>query len=407
MLDVVANNMAFLGEAADVDYSMYKPWNNEKYFHTPCPITDYGNWTLAQICWLSTTGLTLPDLNTELPEVISYYEEWGKEMIANYSIDGFRIDAAKHVGRPFWAQMEAALGIYMVGEVFDAGVDAVCSYQSNTAALSGVLNYAMWYSIVTTFRNGSQPMIDLYYQYTDIVDSCQDSTLLGTFTENQDVARIGNVTTDVSRQMNALAFAMMGDGIPIVYYGAEQGLTSGGDPWNREALWLTKYDTTGPLYNLLKACNVARNAIANRATYDYWSPYWTWKTKVVLQNNDVVGVRKGYDTSVLTIVTNKGVGGTEMGPYTIGDTNFVYGDTIVDLVGCGSMKVGQYGVVNITVPAGGKPMVCALELPDYSSGRLIVSGLDPSQICLEQYSLSGSEPRPVQGLQVGDGAGLW
>lgn len=272
-------------------------------------------------------------------------------------MDGFRIDAAKHVEKPFWAKFQPNVGIYMVGEVFDAGVDAVCSYQNNQGALDGVLNYAMWYSIVSTFRNASQSMNQLYYQALAITDSCQDSTLLGTFTENQDVARIGNVTTDVSQQMNALAWAMLGDGVPIVYYGAEQGLNAGGDPENREALWLTNYDTTGPLYAFLKAANAARNAVANLATYDYWTPYWTWKTKVVCNSDDVLCVRKGYDRSILTLITNKGVDAPEFGPIEIGDTNFIYGDTIVDLVSCTSMEVGQYGVVNITVPAGGKPMV--------------------------------------------------
>lgn len=359
MVDVVANNMAWVGDYSTVDYTQYEPWNDEKYFHKYCPITDYGNWTLAQLCWLSGTGLSLPDLDTESPTVIAFYEEWAKGMISNYSVDGFRIDAAKHVGRSFWAQFQPSVGIYMVGEVFDGGVQAVCSYQSNTQALDGVLNYAMWYSIVATFRNDTISMNGLYYQYQDIVDSCQDTTLLGTFSENQDVARMANVTSDESQLMNALAWTMMSDGIPILYYGAEQALSAGGDPYNREALWLTEYDTTGPYYALLKSCNEARNAVANMATYDYWTPYWTWKTKVVLNNDDVLGVRKGYDRSILTIISNKGSSSPALGPYTIGDTNFVYGDTIVDLVGCTSMVVGQYGVIEITVPAGAKPMVSA------------------------------------------------
>lgn len=248
----------------------------------------------------------------------------------------------------------------MIGEVFDGGVEAVCSFQSNTKALDGVLNYAMWYSIVATFTNASWDMQELEYQYTNIVDECQDSTLLGTFSANHDVARIANVTKDIAQQSNALAWTLMGDGIPVIYYGeeaAELGLAGGIDPDNREALWLTGYNTTTTLYSIIRACNEARNALASLATYDYWTPYWTWKTKIIASYEDFIAVRKSYDRSIVTIVTNRGSDAKAIGPHTFGNTNFNYGDTIVDLIGCTTQKVGRYGNITVTIPAGGKPMV--------------------------------------------------
>jgi alpha-amylase len=35
--------------------------------------------------------------------------------------------------------------------------------------------------------------------------------------------------------MNAMMFPFISDGIPILYYGQEQGYAGAGDPYNREA----------------------------------------------------------------------------------------------------------------------------------------------------------------------------
>ena len=191
--------------------------------------------------------------------------------------------------------------------------------------------------------NTSAPVGGIEIQYDSVVAGCQDSTLLGTFTENQDQPRLGNYTDDVSLLMNAMAFAMLTDGIPIIYYGAEQQFTGQTDPYNREALWLSGYNTSMPLYIALTGMNAARNAVANASTYDYWSPYWTWKSTIVLSEDEVLVVRKGYDHSIVTVMTNRGQDSPALGPYTIGDTNFIAGDTIMDTLGCTTQTVQEYG----------------------------------------------------------------
>jgi len=146
---------------------------------------------------------------------------------------------------------------------------------------------------------------------------------------------------------------MLSDGIPIVYYGAEQAFHGNGDPTNREALWLSGYNTSAPLYQTLKAINTARNAVANMTgTYDYWSPYWTWKSKVVLTKPGFLAIRKGYDKSIVSIVTNQGSGSPDQGPYQIGDTNFLGGDTLIEVLGCTSQVAQPYGVMTVTVKDG-------------------------------------------------------
>ena len=204
-----------------------------------------------------------------------------------------------------------------------------------------------WYSINTTFLDTPPvSLTGINYNYDLIASECQDSTLLGTFTENQDQPRLANYTNDVSLLKNAMAFALLTDGIPIIYYGSEQQFSGQKDPYNREALWLSGYNTSMPLYSHLAAINAARNAVANASTYDYWSPYWTWKSKLILVKDEVLVSRKGYDYSIVTVMTNRGQDSPNLGPYTIGDTNFLAGDTIMDVLGCTTQTVQEYGKTN-------------------------------------------------------------
>lgn len=109
-------------------------------------------------CWLGDETLSLPDMDTENDYVKSVWDQWAKDVVANYSgwlhlkshrgatltgvVDGFRIDAAKHVAKPFWTQFQPEAGIYTVGEALVGDPGYACQYMSD--ALSGVLNYPMF-----------------------------------------------------------------------------------------------------------------------------------------------------------------------------------------------------------------------------------------------------------------------
>lgn len=202
----------------------------------------------------------------------------------------------------------------------------------------------------------------LGYVMNKVAVGCRDSTLLGTFSENHDVQRFASETSDLSQQMNALTFTIMSDGIPVVYYGAEQRFSGKGDPQNREAMWLgpNGYDTKAPLYQLIRSLNIARNAVNKELDgidYSNWSGYWAHKAKILYANQDILVLRKGYDTTIITALTNVGEGGPDVGPYHMGETNLVEGQTIVEVLSCNSTRVGKYGEFDLTLK-NGEPQVC-------------------------------------------------
>lgn len=270
------------------------------------------------------------------------------------TVDGFRVDAVKHVPKTFWSKFEAKVNTYTIGEDFTSQVEYICNYMTN--AVSAVLNYPLWYSIMDVFKDSTVQIGQLSYAVDDLDATCHDPTLMGVFTENQDVSRLGGMTDDLSHLKNAIVFALLSDGIPILYYGAEQGFSGGEDPGNREALWLSGYNTSHPLYQLVKQVNFARNAMVSGVTYDYWSPYWVHKTKFIYTTDNVVGIRKGYDKSIVSVITNKGTGADNFGPFEIGDTNFHAQAQIVNVVTCKTKTTGDAGVFSTTV-IDGEPQV--------------------------------------------------
>lgn len=52
---------------------------------------------------------------------------------------------------------------------------------------------------------------------------------------------------------------MLSDGIPIIYAGQEQHYAGDHDPTNREAVWLSGYNTEAELYQFIKKANGIRN----------------------------------------------------------------------------------------------------------------------------------------------------
>lgn len=66
------------------------------------------------------------------------YETWIKSLVANYTIDGLRLDSTAEVDMAFLQPFESAAGVYVIGEIDNGNIDYVCPY---TEYLSGVLNY--------------------------------------------------------------------------------------------------------------------------------------------------------------------------------------------------------------------------------------------------------------------------
>lgn len=85
MVDVVTNHFGWPGNAQSVDYSKFRPFNSQNYFHPYCALQNDGNQDNTEDCWLGDSNVELVDVKTEDPFVIAEYQSWIRQLVSNYS----------------------------------------------------------------------------------------------------------------------------------------------------------------------------------------------------------------------------------------------------------------------------------------------------------------------------------
>ncbi|KAK0497870.1 glycoside hydrolase family 13 protein [Armillaria luteobubalina] len=310
MVDVVANHLATTPRPGtdgssidDFDFSSLWPFSSSSYFHPMCWLhwlqdPEYtGQWEIEH-CWLGDRNVALVDLNTEDPKVVATMYEWITALVKDYSIDGLRIDTFKHIRQDFWPGFVKAAGVFSMGEVATRDVGYVAPY---THVVDSVLDYPAWFPLHYGFKSIQGNLSALVDVATAAQRSYNQSLFMtGSFLENHDVPRLQSGTGDLSLVKNAITWSFVTDGIPILYYGQEQGYQGSADPANREALWLSGYQTSDkPLMDHVKVLNSARKfAISSN------SNFLTTPMSFIPQNTDkLIAISK---PPLLTLLTNVG-----------------------------------------------------------------------------------------------------
>ncbi|CAF1443696.1 unnamed protein product [Didymodactylos carnosus] len=285
------------------DTAQYIPFNQDIHYHQPlCYITDYSNQTQVELCTVGDPDVPLPDLNTEHPFVVNALNQWIENITQEYSFDAIRIDTFRHIRKEFWTNFTAASRVYSVGEVATSETDYVGSYQNYT---DGMLQFPLFFVLNQVFRDqGRQSIRELKKQVELNEQYFKDTTLCGVFLDNHDQQRFLNHTITETLIRNALTFLMFNDGIPIVYYGTEQGFEGNPedtygytDPWNREPLWTSNYSQSHPIYQFIKQLNSLRAVL--KAKYPGY--FTTHQQTVYLDDSTYI-----YYKNPVTIVISNG-----------------------------------------------------------------------------------------------------
>ncbi|KAI5241351.1 alpha-amylase [Aureobasidium subglaciale] len=373
MVDIVVNHNGWNGNASSVDYSVFQPFDNVEYYHNYCTV-DYDNNTSIRDCWLGDSNVELVDLRTEDAVVAQEYQTWIHQLVANYSsklansaleafaygtsVDGLRIDTVKHVDTDFWSGFGEAAGVFITGEITNGDPYGLCPYQNY---MDSVLNYAMYYAATAAFSSTSGSMSSFVSQLKGMKSQCKDTTVLGSFSENHDQPRFASLTDDISLAKSIITYTIMSDGIPIMYEGQEQHYSGASDPYNREAVWLSGYNTGAPLYTH----TASTNQIRSHALY-VDADWLTYKNWVIYSNSNNVAMRKGYDGyQTITVLTNNGAGSED---YTLSVTNTGYtnGMTVVDVLSCEVLSAGTDGTLAVPMSQGLPKIYYPVELLDCS-----------------------------------------
>ncbi len=192
----------------------------------------------------------LDDLNTLHPKVLSGMVEIYQNLIAEFKPDGFRIDTVRHVDLSFWQTFSPAIvefakqqGIpqfHVFGEVYDTNPVNLSLYTTD-GKLPSVLDFAFQDVAAKIFYQGQSPLLakQLFEQDDLYKDEDSQADLLMTFLSNHDMGRAGYFINDagiasteaekLQRSILSHAFMFLSRGIPVVYYGDEQGFTGDGN----------------------------------------------------------------------------------------------------------------------------------------------------------------------------------
>ncbi|TFK38764.1 glycoside hydrolase family 13 protein [Crucibulum laeve] len=359
MVDIVVNHFVALNStsptgtaetpASNLDFSTITPFNTVSSYHPFCFINDYNNQTDVEQCWLGDVNLPLADLNTEDTETVNTMNSWINKLVKDYDIDGLRIDTVKHVRKDFWPGFKQAAGVFATGEVLLGDPEYVAGY---TKVIDSVLDYPNWYQLIEAFGTTSGNLSALTSMATQAQKAYGDSAFVaGSFLENHDQPRFQATTTDMALVKNAMAWPFVHDGIPIMYYGQEQGLTGKGDPDNREALWPSGYDTSKPLVAHVKSLNGARKAAvaANSA-------FLTTPAQFIPQTQiSTFAFTKG---PLAALFTNTGSSSSDKVTWTIPASTklFKANEKAVDVLTCTSVDADGDGKVTVTAE-GGNPKI--------------------------------------------------
>ena len=186
----------------------------------------------------------LPDFNQDDPEVEKYLIQNSIWWIERVGYDAIRMDTLPHVPRTFWSKWGAAIKrqypkVNILGELFDSDPALLAYFQTGRKGHDGIdtqidtlFDFTLYYSIRDAFAQGksvravSQAFAhDWLYPRPEVLSS---------FLGNHDVGRfLGEPGATVEGLKLANTLIMTSRGTPILYYGDEIAMKSGGDPENR------------------------------------------------------------------------------------------------------------------------------------------------------------------------------
>lgn len=222
----------------------------------------------------------LDDLNTQNPVVRDALRRSYAYWIQEVGVDAFRIDTAFYVEPEFFkdfmystdannpgmiaaAKSTGRDSFLAFGEGFtadraydDRNAKKIESYATDPATgadiLPGMLNFPLYATAGEVFALG-RPTAELGYRIADQMTTHKRPHLMPTFLDNHDVNRYLTVGSEPALEQNLLLMMTL-PGIPVIYYGTEQGYKE-----QRGAMFKTGYksgdadhfDTSAPLYQYI------------------------------------------------------------------------------------------------------------------------------------------------------------
>jgi alpha-amylase len=178
---------------------------------------------------------TMPDLNYDNPRVREEIYKISKYWLKDVGVDGFRMDAAKHIypdweaekSHAFWQEFRHEMekvkpNVYIVGEVWTSAEKVAPFFKG----LPANFHFDMCFTIQRIAKTGKdenliKKLLADYQAFSKEDVDFIDATIIG----NHDQTRIGSIVNGDKKKMKVAANLLLTlPGQPYIYYGEELGM---------------------------------------------------------------------------------------------------------------------------------------------------------------------------------------
>ena len=190
------------------------------------------------------------DLNINHPEVRGELKHWGRWMLDTAGVDGFRLDAIKHISSDFFLDWIDSLDahaqrrVFVVGEYWSYNLPSLSWYAANTGGRMHLFDAPLHQNFHVASRSGGA------FDMARLLDSSLMQTmplLAVTLVENHDTQPLQSLESVVEPWFKPLAYAVIllrDQGYPCIfhadYYGAHYKGQKGGQGPEHE-IWLPSH----------------------------------------------------------------------------------------------------------------------------------------------------------------------
>ncbi len=170
------------------------------------------------------------DIDLNNYDVIKELENWGKWYLDTTKVDGFRLDAVKHIRSEFYPEWLSKLNnivdknLFSVGEYWSSNIEVIKSYIEKTQGCMSLFDVPLHYNFYrASISNGEFNMSQIL-----------DGTLVKTLPEKA-ITFVDNHDTEIGQALESwildwfkpLAYSLIllrKDGLPCVFYGDYYGV---------------------------------------------------------------------------------------------------------------------------------------------------------------------------------------
>lgn len=270
------------------------------------------------------------DIDFKNPEVVEELNKWGKWYVETTGIDGFRLDAVKHISADFyknWIQNMRDVSkdeLFAVGEYWSGDVSKLHRYITETEGKISLFDVPLQYNLYNASKDFNYYLSKIF-EHTLIKENPAKAV---TFVDNHDTQPGQSLASFVEPWFKQAAYSLIllrSDGYPCVFYGDYFGI---------------EHDKVPHVKNIRTMIEL-RKEKAYGIQHDYFDNpnYIGW----TLEGDD-----EHISSGLAVVITNKGNGQKKMyvgikhaGEKYIDALSNCQDEVIIDSEGYGEFKVSE------------------------------------------------------------------